>query len=318
MSSIQSLAYRPRDFIATAEGLIFAVMASQPEEGRVLGFLRYLHAEGQYRKLGTEEANRHLADRKPDYLFTSSRLCARLHGVPLENISHHYQSGTGLQQLLADISTDPVVQATQNLCRLLATEGVNLKAVGITGSLLIGAHRTGSDIDLVIHQRSVFFAARTAIARLIARNAIQELSEQDWQDAYARRGCALDFEDYLQHERRKLNKGMLGGIKFDISLVGDDSSHRSVAVAKEGYALLRVRVVDAEYAYDYPAVYRIDHPDITEAWSFIQTYAGQAETGEWIEIRGLLEVGDDGRKRIVVGSSREAPGEYIKTIGCEG
>lgn len=317
MSSSHVFRYQPRDFIATSDGLVFAVMSGHSEKGRIPGFLRYIHREGQYHKLGTAEANRHLAEKKPEYLFTSSRLHASLHGIPQVDILHHYQPGTRLQQILAEKTTDPLVQTTQNLCRLLETEGVDLEAVGITGSLLIGAHRAGSDIDLVIYQRPVFFKARTAIARLIASGDIQELAEHDWRSAYDRRGCALDFEAYLQHERRKLNKGILGGIKFDISLTGEDLPARSDAVAKAGYWLLRARVIDARYAYDYPAVYELDHPDIPEVWSFIQTYAGQAETGEWVEIRGLLEIGADGLKRIVVGSSREAPGEYIKTIGSE-
>ena len=43
----------------------------------------------------------------------------------------------------------------------------------------------------------------------------------------------------------------------------------------------------------------------------------QVETGEWVEIRGMLEEAENGARRIVVGSSREARGEYIKVIdGC--
>jgi hypothetical protein len=36
--------------------------------------------------------------------------------------------------------------------------------------------------------------------------------------------------------------------------------------------------------------------------------------GETIEIAGMLEEDEHGNQRIVVGSSREAQGEYIKVI----
>jgi predicted nucleotidyltransferase len=50
--------------------------------------------------------------------------------------------------------------------------------------------------------------------------------------------------------------------------------------------------------------------------SFTATYTGQAVNGELIEIAGVVEQNAHGVKRIVIGSSREAHGEYIKVIRC--
>jgi len=58
----------------------------------------------------------------------------------------------------------------------------------------------------------------------------------------------------------------------------------------------------------------LKHSIITEAISFTQTYAGQAWPGEVVEVAGVVEETGSNRRRIVVGSSREAPGEYIKVI----
>ena len=69
--------------------------------------------------------------------------------------------------------------------------------------------------------------------------------------------------------------------------------------------------------FDYPARYRLDHNEIVEALSFTPTYNGQAFTGETVEISGVLEESGDGCRRIIVGSSREAPGEYIKVLSCK-
>jgi len=47
--------------------------------------------------------------------------------------------------------------------------------------------------------------------------------------------------------------------------------------------------------------------------SYTHTYAGQALPGELIEARGIVEeVGDI--KRLVVGTSREPKGEWIKSL----
>lgn len=312
------MSFLPRDFIVTHEGLIFSVMNRHLEDNRILGFLRYICLDGHYRKLNTQEANDHLAKQNPEYLFVSKRLAAQIHGVPVSDICHHYQPRTRLQQLLGQNTHDPIEQTALTLCRLLESAGLDLNFVGITGSLLIGAQRPGSDIDLVLYERLAFYTARLAIDSLIAQGTITNLSESDWRDAYARRDCALSFEEYLWHEQRKRNKGMVAGIKFDISLTSDESQQLPANATKSGYHTLRVKVIDTLHSFDYPAIYRLDHPEVFEAWSFIQTYAGQAVEGEWVEIKGLLETSNDGVKRIVVGSSREAPGEYIKVIRHEG
>jgi hypothetical protein len=70
-------------------------------------------------------------------------------------------------------------------------------------------------------------------------------------------------------------------------------------------------------SFDYPANFQIVHPHIQTVVCFSATYNGQAQTGEWIEVAGQLEQAYDGQQRIVVGSSREARGEYIKVLRRE-
>jgi predicted nucleotidyltransferase len=306
------MTYLPRDFIETREGLVFAVMDSRPEDGRVLGFLRYIPGSDGPRKLGTDEANAHLREYAPRYLFNSRRLDARLHGVPIADIRRHYRPRERVRELLASKVFDAVEGKALRLLAKFAAEGLDLDRVGLTGSLLIGAQKPGSDIDVVIYGREFFFAARKIVGRLLATGALAALDEAAWRDAYHRRGCALSCEEYVRHERRKLNKALSEGVKFDITLIDDLPELDLSPARKLGPRIVRAEVTDALHAFDQPAVYRLNHPEIPEAWSFIQTYAGQAEAGETVEIAGLLEETEAGRRRIVVGSSREAPGEYIR------
>lgn len=304
----------PRDFIETPEGLIFAVVDACTEDGRVLCFLRYVPVGGKPRKVGTDEANAYLAANAPGYLFASRRLDARLHGVPIAAIRRHYRPRERVRELLREPPRDAMEDKAVRLLQLFAAHGLELDRVGLTGSLLIGTQTPASDLDLVIYGREAFFEARRSVHRAIEAGELDELDEAAWREAYERRGCELGFEDYLWHERRKFNKGLYAGTKFDITLIGEDLPTEAGPVQKLGPLVLRAEVADARYAFDYPAVYRLNHPEVTEALCFTQTYAGQAEAGETVEIAGRLEQTESGRRRLVVGSSREAPGEYIKVL----
>jgi predicted nucleotidyltransferase len=79
---------------------------------------------------------------------------------------------------------------------------------------------------------------------------------------------------------------------------------------------LQAQVIDDEAAFDYPAEFKLNHPQISAVVSFTATYTGQAVNGEIVEASGLVEQNHEGFKRLVVGSSREADGEYIRVIQC--
>ena len=200
------------------------------------------------------------------------------------------------------------------LLELFSKHGLAPESIGVTGSLLIGAQRPDSDIDLVIYGREPFLQAREAVEQLIQTGQLDRLDPALWRDAYARRGCALSFEEYLWHERRKLNKAAIEGTKFDLSLLAEAPAADDAAYHKQGLKCIQARVVDDTFAFDYPARYRIDHFSVSEVLSFSATYAGQARSGENVEVCGQLEVSKQTDRRIVVGTDREAAGQYIKVV----
>jgi predicted nucleotidyltransferase len=181
--------------------------------------------------------------------------------------------------------------------------------------MLLNAQNTQSDIDLVIYDRKIFNEIRAITGRLIADNHLQDLSLSDWEASYHRRGCDISLEDYIWHEQRKLNKAIINGRKFDLGLV-TDKSKQTISYKKRGHAKLTATVIDDEQSFDYPAVFKIDHPEIAEIVCYTATYVGQAFIGEIVEAEGLLEQTDVGPQRLLVGSSREAAGEFIKVVNC--
>ncbi|MBD9355912.1 hypothetical protein [Methylomonas albis] len=306
--------YQAKDFIETAEGLIFAVVAQGQEQGKVLCFLRYLRLQGVWRKVDTELANRHLQQYCPQYLHYSALLDAHLHAVPVAAIARHYQPRQVLQRLLADEPGDPVLVDLHKLCGLLRDNDLALSRFGVTGSLLVGMQKHSSDIDLVCYERDEFHCARNIVQALIAQDCCQALNDEDWLEAYQRRACDFAFDEYVWHEQRKYNKAMINGRKFDLSLTVLDPEANGRRYRKLGFISIDAEISEDRFSFDYPAQFGIKHPQVDSVVCFTATYNGQAQTGERVRVAGQLEVDQYGVQRIVVGSNREAIGEFIKVI----
>lgn len=307
-------AYRAKDFIQTSEGLIFAIVVDGLEAGKVLCFLRYACFEGNWRKVNTQQANQLLADHYPHYLHHSAIIDAHLHAVAERFIEAHYQPRLILQSLLASPPKDQVHADLQQLCHLLQQQGLDLAEFGVTGSLLVGLQHQDSDIDLICYDRPLFQQARHTVGKLIMTDKCQGLSEADWQEAYQRRACDFHLDEYVWHEQRKFNKAMINGRKFDLSLLAVAHDANGGCFVKQGFISIEALVVDDAYSFDYPAMFAIDHLQADHVVCFTATYIGQAVKGERIEVSGQLEIDKHGAKRIVVGSNREAIGEYIRVI----
>ena len=303
-----------KDFIETGEGLVFAVVENGTEQDKVLCFLRYRKNSEGWQKLTTLQANQFLENKYPEYLYYSVLKDAHLHAVPVGKIAKHFLPEKQLQALLQIPPGDPVIGDLQQLCHLLAETGLTIEQIGVTGSLLINAQKKTSDIDLVLYDRDLFFLSRNGIRKLIAAGRLYALSETDWREAYQRRGCELDFSEYVWHEQRKFNKAVINQRKFDLSFVDSRISLDSMHFKKIGAVKIQALVTDDSRGFDSPAVLEIDADQAQVAVSFTATYTGQAFTGETVEISGVLEHASNGSRRIVVGSTREAKGEYIKVL----
>ena len=307
--------YQAKDFIQTKEGLVFAVVEQGLENGKVLCFLRYRQQGDAWQKLATQQANDLLKTQYPQYLFFSAVKSAHLHAVAVADISIHHQPKQHLQAILAKQNPDKIEQDLIALCQLFQAQAISLQGLGVTGSLLIGAQNPGSDIDLVVYGRKTFHEIRGIIRQLIAADKLQRLDERAWLESYQRRLCDLSYSEYVWHEQRKYNKALIKQRKFDLNLIDEQQSENlDLSFQKQGKIVIRALVTDAQYAFDYPARLLVKHDQVTEVVCYTATYTGQAEQGEAIEVSGQLEISSTGLVRLLVGSTREAQGEYIKVI----
>ncbi|MEW8689460.1 MAG: hypothetical protein AB2535_00110 [Candidatus Thiodiazotropha endolucinida] len=306
--------YQPKDFIETVEGLVFAVVAGELDEERVLATLRYRRIPGGYQKLSTREGDEWLKNHHPHYIHYSKARDVTLHGVHRDLVCVHHQPRQRLRTMLLQTPHDEIEGKLHRLMALFEVNGLDPEGIGVTGSLLIGAQKRTSDIDLLFYRQTVFRKAREIIKSLLAKRQLQPLDSTLWREAYDRRGCSLTFDEYLWHEQRKYNKAAIEGTKFDITYLNPNPWHDLLCYRKQGTHNLKVCVVDDSHSFEYPARYLLDHPAIKEAVSYTATYVGQAMQGEQVAIRGQLEVSSAGHLRIVIGTNREATDEYIKVL----
>ena len=298
---------RIRDFFQTRQGWIFAVSDYCHPHG-IRSLLRYVpdlkgerEAGGRrYRKLDFDDAYRFLRIKQPDWV-------ADLHQVPAEEIELTFSPS---HALLGLAQTDPRVK---RIVQTLAGGGVPMQQMGITGSMLVGLQAPGSDIDFVVYGPS-WWKARDILARAKSNGEMDDLDEATWKKIYLKRKPEIGFEEFMIHEKRKGNRGMVEGTYFDLLFTRDWEQIQPQPRGRQaGAAQIEARVVNADFSFDSPAIYRLDHPEVKEIFSYSHTYAGQALPGERIEARGVLEETENGL-RLVVGTTREARGEWIRSL----
>lgn len=307
---------RLRDFVVTKRDWIFSVVSYElpGEEEGVKCLLRYVPDEqgervserGRYHKLDFYESYEFLKRYRPEYVKD-------VHVVPKGDIKAILRPE---EQLPVIAGREAQIRTIYDLLRGY----VPGDRIGITGSFLCGLNVAGSDYDFVIYGRKNFNTVRAVIEE--AKEAgiiIQYLKEGTWQLIYTKRNPELSYSEFVTHEKRKRNRGVIGGRYFDLLYVRDWSEieqlDRRIYAHGErmGYAKITATVKDASFAFDSPAIYEIEYAGIDEVLSFTHTYTGQALEGEKIEARGVVEKTSYGR-RLVVGTTREAKGEWIKSL----
>ncbi len=307
---------RVKDYIKTREGLYFAVVSPVRESGRVLCGLRYVTTdEDQVKKLATGEANCYLQQNQPDYLFHSNRFDVDLHAVPESRIEQVIRAIDTPKRLAEQGHLDVKQTQCLEIIQIFNDCGLETEQLGITGSIMLGFQTQASDIDLVIYSKTVFVQARQIISKLITDHAGFGLTDSMWRAAWSRRDCYLSYADYVWHEQRKRNKMNYHGTKVDLSCVEVPARlDLQQASRKLGVETIETDITSDEFGFSCPAIYSTNHDTIAEIWIYTATYIGQAFKGERVVARGSVEIDVNGNHRLLIGTSREAGGEYLQVM----
>lgn len=296
---------RLRDFIEDREGCLYAV-SNYDNSDRVGCILRYVpDTEGErvsrttgrrYRKYDFSEAFAWIREHKPEYLDS-------VHRVPHSDVVRVYKPEEEIGKVAA---------RNDRVRRLLSHFSLPAGSFGCTGSLLCGLENAASDIDLVVYG-DAWFAAQRQLKRLVETGVIPEMSTAMWRKVYDKRVPEISFDAFVLHEQRKWNRGEFEGTYFDLLYTRAYDNLNALPAGKGtvlGRATIEATVTDPSLSFDSPAVYAVDHDEISRVLSFTHTYSGQALAGEVIEAKGVVEEHGDERW-LIVGTTREAKGEYI-------
>jgi predicted nucleotidyltransferase len=296
---------RLRDFIEDREGCLYAV-SNYDNSDRVGCILRYVpDTEGErvsrttgrrYRKYDFSEAFAWIREHKPEYLDS-------VHRVPHSDVVRVYKPEEEIGKVAA---------RNDRVRRLLSHFSLPAGSFGCTGSLLCGLENAASDIDMVVYG-DAWFTAQRQLRHLVAAGVIPAMSEGMWRKVYDKRVPEISFDAFVLHEQRKWNRGEFEGTYFDLLYTRAYDNLNALPAGKGtvlGRATIEATVTDASLSFDSPAVYAVDHDEISRVLSFTHTYSGQALAGEVIEAKGVVEEHGDERW-LIVGTTREAKGEYI-------
>ncbi|MGC9444639.1 MAG: nucleotidyltransferase domain-containing protein [Candidatus Methanospirareceae archaeon] len=304
---------RIRDFVITQQDWIFSVVGYDLGGEYLQCFLRYvpdpqgnrMSDRGTFRKLDFYAAYEFLRRHRPGYVRD-------VHAVPLDDVKEILRPDEQLPRIAAQNEQVSIIYE-------LLAEHIPRAQIGITGSYLCGLNTATSDLDFVIYGRLHFDWARAAVQAATTDGRLTAISDTLWRRIYEKRRPELSYERFLAHELRKQHRGALDDTYFDLLYVRDADELRELDPRnyergnKLGYQTITARVTDARFAFDSPAIYELEHPEINKILAFTHTYAGQAMAGELVEARGVLER-TAAETRLVVGTTREARGEWVRSL----
>jgi len=263
--------------IATRDGLVFTVKGHVHPPGRTVAYLRYFAdpdgdrvcAGRRYRKVRTfAEQAEALAPWRETYLWRDPCAGTVLQSVPGEAVARVFDPRDRLAAIAACGPADALEEAALRLAGLLATAaGVAPRALGVTGSLLVGLHASSSDLDLVVYGGAACRAAYEALGRLLDEGAdgLRRPDDGDLARIHAahRLETPLEAVDFRRLQRVKVNEGRFGERPFFVRFV------RLPAEVGERYGDVRYtplervtvegRVCDVSEAIFTPCRYAVEH-----------------------------------------------------------
>jgi predicted nucleotidyltransferase len=304
-------------YLETKEGLYFAVKGLVHPTDRIFSVLRYApDPQGDRQKDGKTyrrlyhfpEQLRILKERYPQYLAYDPATQLVQQSVPVSSIQRIYDPRDWLRATTAAPGRDALQEDACAFCDLLAqAAGVSPDRLGVSGSLLIGLHTVQSDLDITVHGERNCRAVHAALQRLLDEEAVNGLSRFDRQgflQLYAERiqDTRMDFDEFLELEKRKSFQGLFGGRIFFVRFIKEphenDESYADRAYKPLHQAGVVATVTGVSDAIFTPCSYPLEEvqflqgdpvDSLCEIVSFRGRFCEQARRGERVYAFGTIE-----------------------------
>ena len=325
--------------VETVEGFIFTVKGLVHPPGGPIAYLRYLpDSEGDRARGGVsyrrvyrlEEQREVLCGRFPAYIGHDPVFGFEVQRVPGHCVQKVYDPCFRLAEMIENGGRDSLEEKALAFANLLKeASGIPPGSLGVSGSVLVGLHRSGSDIDLTVYGDGEARAVHKALGRLLddGRGQVRRLDPAETARLHAGHlvDTPLPFSDFARLQSRKVNEGFFAEIPYFIRFIkgrGEcDEQYGDARYEQLGKAEIQFRVADDRDAVFTPCRYvveevrfldRREKVDLREVISFRGRFSDQVRTGEQATARGTLErvLPRDGGTfhRIAVGGD---PGDYL-------
>ena len=328
---------RDGDAIVTSHGFIFYIFGYDHPEDGYNAFLKYVpeeHADlfdldwldvrWQYRGTVLLRPKELYSPRGypkliesfhrafPDYLHFSGQLDRWMITVPRKLIEEAHIPSRQLMRLMRRGAGDRLEAEALKLIRLLTeTSSVPSGFFGVHGSISLGMHHEGSDIDISVYGAAYFRRVKQALT---------ELEEEG----------VLTLKRESRFDRKRLNRGIFEGVDFVVNATRrfSEIQRRRQVYRPLGVIEMMCSCKSTEEAVFRPAIYKVEgctpvggHDPrvggISEVVAMVGLYRDVVRPGESMRVRGMLEEVlekvEPVRLRVVVGSA--SPGDYLDWVG---
>jgi hypothetical protein len=307
---------REGDFIETAAGLIFDVKGLIHPPNRVVAFIRYFPDEkGERTRNGLAYGKVYslskryemLGKRFPQYLIHDPVFDEALCEVPTNDVKKHYKPMKKLQELRSSKELNALESKALLLVELVKEKaGVSWNMIGISGSILIGMHTAGSDVDPVVYGSESCKKAHSALVDFLREEngLFRSYDREDLKGLFDFRSkdTRTDFENFVRTESRKVMQGKFMGTEYFFRFVKDwneiEENYGDIQYQNVGVVRVEATVADDSEAIFTPCAYEIDNTrilqgpevgNIEEIVSFRGRFCEQARIGEKIVAEGKVE-----------------------------
>jgi hypothetical protein len=307
---------REGDLIETFAGSIFDVKGLIHPPNSIIAFIRYFPTEeGERERNGTvygkvyslSERYQSLKKRFPQYLVYDLVFDETLCEVPVCDVKKLYKPIEKLQELRATRDLDSLEYKAVQFAELLTEEAsVPWKSIGISGSILVGLHRTSSDVDPIVYGSQNCRKVHSALERMFKSEhmCVRPYAKEDLISLFDFRSkdSSADLESFVRTESRKVMQGKFLGTDYFVRFVKSwkeiDECYGDIQYQNVGAAEVRATVADDSDSIFTPCTYKVEGArvlngpqvgHIERIVSFRGRFCEQAKVGEEVIARGKLE-----------------------------
>lgn len=336
------------DFILDINKIFFDVKGFEHPQDRVVAYPRYFPVKNsnsdrmyyniKYKKVYNLEDRIDILKHELQSYYVYDRvfddyMCE----VPVKNIIKHFKPAIATEELCSNTNLSLTKKVALSLIRLISdVSGVNIKYIGISGSIMIDLYRNDSDIDLIVYGESNSYKVIRGLNKLFNEGLLRKYEGREISKLYKFRKAYeyTNLKTFYLHEKRKLYQGIYNNREFFIRFVKEPSHKYGDYTYKNLGRIEAIAVItDDKESIFTPSTYYAKIQDILDIklkeesinldktiliCSYRGRFSQQVFEGETVKVHGKLEsIHKNGRKignRIVIGGDKK---DYMFSLDIE-